>query len=155
MMKSIFPFLLLLLGSTWTITAQNINLIIQVNERLVISGLTNVYVVVGHDNNSVQTPVNYVPGKLTLTNEIWNTINTDSSRKITLHFDYNTYSKKKHNTANFYVDLAKQQLQNPYLILNIYDFRDKKYKHWYQWHTDKSFLAELTFPGSGLYIRQK
>ena len=154
-MKSIFLSLLLLLSLTWTITGQNINIVIQVNEKLAISEVSHIYLVVGQDGNSVKTPVNYVPGELTLTTEIWNAINSDKSKKISLYFDYITYSKDKQNVANFYADLTREQLQKSYLILNIYDFRDRRYKHWYQWHTDKDFLAELTFPGSGMYVRQK
>jgi len=154
-MKGMVLSLLLLFSLTRTISGQNINLVIQVNEKLAISEVSHSYLVVGQDSNSVKMPVNYVPGELTLTTEIWNAINSDKSKKISLYFDYTTYSKDKQNVANFYTDLTRQQLQQPYLILNIYDFRNRRYKHWYQWHTDKDFLAELTFPGSGMYVRQK
>jgi hypothetical protein len=151
-MKIILLYLLLFLTHAWTSTGQNINLVIQVNEKLVIGELSRIFFVVGPDSNSVKLPVNYVPGKLTLTNEIWSAINSGESKKLWLYFDYTTYSKDKQNVANFYVDLSRELLNKSYLILNIYDFRDKKYKHWYQWHTDKKFLAELAFPGSGMYI---
>ncbi len=82
-------------------------------------------------------------------------INSNNFTKFALHFNYNTFFKGKHEVANFYVDLTQDKLKQPYLILNIYDFRNKKYKSWYQWHTEKDFLAELRFPNSGLYIRKE
>ncbi len=99
--------------------------------------------------------INYVPGDLIINDEAWNKINSDSSAKIFLKFDYNTFSKNHQKIANFFVELTRWKLKQRYLILNIYDFRDKKYKQWYQWHTDKKFLAELNFPSSGIYIRQR
>ena len=155
MTKNIFYTILLQVASLTSAYSQNVNLIIQVNEKLIVSGLTNVYFTFDSIDNSQRFGVNYVPGDLILSTELLNRINSDTSSKLFLHFDYNSYAKQNRITANFYAELSRQILAEPYLILNIYDFRDKRYRHWYKWHTDKEFLAELTFPGSGMYIREK
>jgi len=154
-MKKFIKLFILITSLTGQANGQNVNLIIQVNDRLILGGLTQIALVVGNDKNAKRTLVNYVPGNLTLTKEIWDEINSDTSKNIFLYFDYNTYTKGKQKVGNFYAEITRRQLNQPYLILDIYDLRDKKYKHWYQYHTNKDFLAHLTFPGSGLLIRQQ
>ncbi len=135
--------------------SQNVNLVIQVNDKLIVSELSSMYLMFGSGNEMKKILVSYVPGDLILDERAWTLIKADTSNKFSLHFDYNTFSKDNQEIANFYVDLNKDLLKQPYLILNIYDFRDKKCKHWYKWLTDKDFLAELRYPNSGIYIRKK
>ena len=134
---------------------QDINLIIQVNERLEQSSFSNMYVTLDTIINHKKSMVDYVPSNLKLPADLLEVLETDSSKTIMLHFTYNTYKKDNHQTADFFARLTQHQMKQPYLILNIYDFRDKKYKHWYQYLTDKDFLAELKFPNSGIFIRKK
>ena len=135
--------------------SQNVNLIIQVNEKLVYAEISGIYLIVNSGNETQKMPVSYYPGDLVLDDKTWSIINADTLNKFSLQFDYSTYKRNKHQIGNFSVELTKEKLKQPYLILNIYDFRSQKYKHWYQWQTDKDFLAELTFPNSGIYIRRK
>ena len=155
MLTRISYILILFFCFSTTLFSQNINLIIQVNDKLVIDGISSIYLKFGSGSNEKRIPVNYVPGDLIITSEAWNQINSDTAATFSLNFDYSTSNKQKQQITNFYAALTRYKLTRPYLILNIYDFRDKKYKHWYQWHTDKEFLAELRFPNSGLYIRKK
>jgi hypothetical protein len=135
---------------------QNGNVIIQVNQKLIYNGISRTYLICDSCKNARQIPVSYIPGKLILDEQAWTLINGDTSNKFSLHFDYYTYSKGKQKIANFFVQLSKKAIEESYLIINIYDFRNKKYKKWYQWHTaSKEFLAELIFPNSGVYIRQE
>ena len=145
----------LIISFLTTSLSQNVNFIIQINEKLIVTGITNIHIVFDSVESRKRFDINYVPGDLIISNEVWNKINSDSSTKLFLKFDYNTFTKNHHKIANFFVELTRWKLKQRYMILNIYDFRDKKYKHWYQWHTDKEFLAELNFPSSGIYIRQK
>jgi hypothetical protein len=46
-------------------------------------------------------------------------------------------------------------MKQPYLILNIYDFRDKKYSAWYQNDRKQEFVSELVYPNSGILIRKR
>ena len=152
--KILFTSILLttVLTATW---GQNVNLIIQVNDKLIVSGLSNFKIAFDSVNSNKEVQVKYVPGDLAIDEYSRNKINVDSNARFFLKFDYSTYTKKGQDIANFYVEVTPQKLKQQYLIVNVYDFRDKKYKHWYQWHTDTSFLAELTFPGSGIYIRRR
>lgn len=118
--------ILIFLGLFSTISfGQNVNLVIQVNDKLVVSELSSIYLVFGTGTEVKKIPVGYVPGDLILDEKEWALINADTLNKFSLRFDYNTYSKDNNEISNFYVDLTKQQIKQPYLILNIYDFRDK------------------------------
>lgn len=152
--RTLFTFILLTTLLT-PMLGQKVNLIIQVNDKLIVSGLSRFQIAFDSVNSNKLFAVSYVPGDLSIDEYLWKKINLDSNLRIFLKFDYYTYTKDDQEIANFYVELTQHKLQQRYLILNIYDLRDKKYKHWYQWHTDKPFLAELTFPGSGLYIRKR
>ena len=106
-------------------------------------------------DNRKRYDINYVPGDLTISDKAWHKINLDSSSRFFLKFNYSTFKKADQSIVGFHVELTKEQLMQKYLILNIYDFRDKKYKRWYQDYTDDDFLAELYFPNHGILIRKR
>ena len=154
-MKRTIAIILTLLACAKIQFAQSVNLVIEINEKLVVEGLSAMCLRFGPDTETNKFAVEYVPGELTLNEEIWKIINNDTSARFSLHFDYSTFDKDKHQITNFHAELSPSILKQPYLILSIYDFRDKKYKRLYQWHTADNFLVELRYPNSGVYIRKK
>lgn len=134
---------------------QEANLIIQLNEKLVQGGFTNMYVTLDSAKSKQRFPVDYVPGNLRLNDKVITALKMDSTQSLFLHFSYNTYKKQNQQTAHFYAKLTQMQLQQPYLILNIYDFRDRKYRNWYQRSKEQEFVSELVYPNSGILIRNR
>ena len=134
---------------------QNINLIIQVNGRLETASFSNMYVTLDTIINHAKYYVEYVPGDLTLPQSLTDILKRDSSKVIMLHFTFNTHKKNDHQTAHFYRSLPQAQLKQPYLILNIYDFRDRKYRRYYQQNKEQEFVSELNYPNSGILIRNQ
>ena len=134
---------------------QDINLIIQVNEKLQLSSFSNIYVTFDSTKNSAKYEVDYVPGNLKLSENVINALKSDSSELIYLHLTYNTFSKTDHQTAQFFTRITNRQLQQPYLIWNIYDFRDSRYKKWYQRDKRQEFASELVYPNSGILVRNE
>jgi hypothetical protein len=136
--------------------SQNVNFIIQVNDRLLNNGeIANLYLTTKKENDAKKYYVNYYPGDLILNEEVLSEINSDTLKKIYLHFDYYTYKKDNQEIANFDIELNSDSFKKPYLIANIFDFREKEYKHWYQYLTEENYLVQLTYPNSGLYVRRK
>ena len=134
---------------------QNVNLIIEVNEKLCYEEhITDAYLEIGTDSQSKRLNVRYIPGDLILSKEAWDIINADTAKKLSLHFTSHTYLIDRDDTAIFFCDLTRNDLKQPYLILNIYDFRDKKYREWYQYLTKNNFLA-VKYPNGGLHILKK
>ena len=77
------------------------------------------------------------------------------NEKFYLFFDFYTYRKEETQIKKFKIELSRKILENPYLIINIYDFRNRKYKRWFQYLTKEDYLVQLTFPNSGLWVRQR
>lgn len=148
--KLIYLCIFLLISKTSF--SQNINLIIKVNEKLLNGEISNIRL---EFQSGKFLLVNYYPGDLILNDEAWKTIQKENTDKFSLRFEYNTFKKEQHEVVDFNIPLNKALLNQPYIIIDIFDFRDKKYKHWYQWHTNENYLVQLTFPGSGLYIRKR
>ncbi len=145
---------LLLIGVQAACLAQmNINLIIQINEKIAVGSLNGLYIVFDSVENEEKFDVDYIPGDLIINRRVWGKINSDTTARLFLKFNCSTFTKKGQRVSNFFVELKRFHLEQRYLILNIYDFSDKKYRHWYQGHTDNDFLAELSFPGSSVYVR--
>src|SRR5690606_4687166 len=106
--------------------AQNANVILQVNDQLLNGSVADIFFTFPYED-SVKNPVGYYPGELIIGVEIWDKINYLENEKFTLHFDYYTYDGGKQDIAHFAIELNKYILNQPYLIINIYDFRNKKY----------------------------
>lgn len=139
---------------SYRVSAQehHVNLIIQINDKLIMEGLQEIYIKTD-SMESERIYVNYVPGDLIFTDSVYNLLNSENIESFKLYFGYATHDKRKSEYAYFNVRLSKNTFSLPYLILNVYDFRDKKYKKWYQSHTKEDFLVEQIFPSSGIYIR--
>ncbi len=155
-MKIKILILLVISGITKSGFGQNSNLVIQVNDKLVISEIGGMYMIFEKENGEIDSAqIGYVPGDLIISDYAWKKINSDSTKRITLKFNYYSYRKDEQEIGNFQVELSKNILEQRYVILNIYDFRNRKYKRWYQYLTDKEFLAEFRYPNSGIYVRQE
>ena len=153
MLKFIYITLLTIISKLTL--GQDVNLIIQVNERLEQGSFSNMYVTLDTIINHTKYQVDYVPGNLKLPTDLLKVLERDSTKTIMLHFTYNTYKKNNHQTAHFFAPLTQDQMKQPYLILKIYDFRDKKFRAWYQRDRKQEFVSELVYPNSGILIRNR
>lgn len=145
--------ILLVVISTITFFASGqdvrVNLIILCNEKLVAGELSNVRLGVTVRDNVMYIPVDYVPGDMLLSKKSFDVLMSDSVTSIELSFDINTFVKQNHYILNFKTPFPKGLLSEPYLILNIFDFRDKRYKRQLGYLTHDDFISEFSFPGSG------
>lgn len=153
-MRKIFLLLINLISLNFCFS-QNTNLVLMVNDQILNGEITNLYLKFENENETKKIYVNYYPGDLILNSETLELINSDKTNKIYLHFDYNTFKKEKHLISNFDIELKKIMFQQPYLIINVFDFTDKKYRKWYQYLTNENYLPQIIFPNSGIYVRMK
>jgi hypothetical protein len=148
--------ILLFFGITINGFGQNLNMIIEVNERLVTTEIAGAYLnFESIDGTISRNRVSYHPGELVLKSDHWKKINSESTNKITLTFDYYALKGKWHNSVVFGIEMKKHHFDKNYLILRVYDFREQKFKKRYGCLTDEKFIAELNFPQSGVLIRCK
>ena len=132
---------------------QESNVIIQVNDKLIMEGLANIFVKLDFEGKSRSFSVDYSPGRLKMSKKVWAIIMQDSIGKFDLHFDYYTFKNQKVKIINFRTGLSKGLLKNDYLVVNIYDFRNRKYRKWYGPYTDEEYLVELRYPNGPKHIR--
>lgn len=145
---------LLIFGITQIGFGQNLNMVIEVNERLVTSEISGAYLnFENSDGKKSRILVGYHPGELVLQPSDWEKINSESTKKITMTFDYNSFKRNSHQIGNFGIEMQKYHFDKSYLILRVYDFKERKFKRRYGCLTDEDFIAELNFPQGGILIR--
>ncbi len=130
-----------------------VNCIIQVNKELVEGQLADIKIWFS-DNMDKKYQVGYVPGELSIPKEAYQRlIDQKDTIQAVLNFDYYNYDKKnQRDIVNWSIKLTGILFKQPYLILDIYDFRVRKYRKMYSFHTDQNFIYEWNFPNSGMLI---
>ncbi len=147
---------LLLFGIIQLGFGQNLNMVIEVNERLANNEISGAYLNFENvDGTKSKNLVGYHPGELILQSEDWEKINSNSTKNIYLTFDYNTLKSNGHQIGNYEIEMKKYHFKKRYLILRVYDFRERKFKKRYNCLTDENFIAELNFPQGGILTRCK
>lgn len=145
--------ILIIIGFSSIGFGQNLNMVIDVNGRLVVSeiGGVNLYFEY-NDGTNERILVGYHPGELILKNDSWEKINSEKTQKIKLSFDYYTWKKDNLEIVNFEVEMIKSHFQKPYLLLHVYDFRERKYRKKYGCLTKAEYITELNFPEGGILV---
>lgn len=105
-------------------------MIIQVNNELVVSGIGRPSITINQGETKKSFGVVYVPGKLTMSQNAWELITNDTIGSFDFQFDYYTSKGQNLDIKRFKAILSKNLLDSNYLIINIYDFRNRKYRKW-------------------------
>ncbi|MFD2697797.1 hypothetical protein ACFSQ0_07315 [Mesonia sediminis] len=152
-MKFKLLFLIIVLGISTIGFGQNLNMVIDVNDRLVVSEIGGVYLNFEYnDGTKDRILIDYHPGELILEKNLWEKIKSEETKKITLTFDYYTYKRGNQKIANFEVEMEKYHFKQRYLILHVYDFRERKYRKKYGCLTDAEYITEFNYPQGGILI---
>jgi len=136
------------------IFGQNYNIIIQVNDEILLGGIGGLYISNNDKKDEIRIPPQYYVGDLIIPEYRKDDFDNLNERFL-LSFDYYTYKNNKQEIKRFNIELTRNLLEKPYLIINIYDFRNRKYKKWFQYITDKDYLVQFICPNCPLYIKQK
>lgn len=150
--------LFLILGTSLNCMGQNLNMILEINGEIATSKISGFYLNFEYENGTKdKILVNYNPGELLLKEDSWKKIKADSTTKITLSFQYTTFKKNEvvANTKNIKSEMKKSYFEQPYLILRVYDFRERKYRKKYGCLTDKEYVTEFNYPRGGILISCK
>jgi hypothetical protein len=148
-MKKLFILniiLLSLINNAFSQSEKNIDLIITINDQLIIGDIMHMQIApsdgVKFKNN---TDAKYHPGRLTLSDSVYNSI-PDSGR-VYLMFDYYDNSKSNVTVSNYKIELQKRWLESSYLVLEIFDLNSKKYKGvFYPLSKDQNYTFAIVSP---------
>jgi len=145
--------ILLIFGITNYVFGQNLNMIIDVNDELLTNYVGDAYLnFENEDGTTEKILIGYHPGELILEQNAWNKINSAEITKITFSFTYNTWKRGQHESINFKIKMKKYHFDKTYLILHIYDFRNRKYRRKYGCLTDENYIYEFRFPEGGILV---
>ena len=132
---------------------QNLNMVIDVNGQLITSEIGGVYLNFEYnDGTKDKIAIGYHPGELLLNENSWEKIKSEKTKKSILTFDYYTYKRGNQEIATFTVEMEKYHFNKRYLILHVYDFRERKYRRKYGCLTDEDYIYEFNFPQGGILI---
>lgn len=149
------PFLLLLLiGTTPSGFGQNLNMVIEVNDRLVTYEIAGAYLNFEElDGSKSRNLVGYHTGELVLQPKDWKKVYSDSTKTIALTFDFYALKGRYHNSVQFGIEMNKYHFNQSYLIVRVYDFRERKFRRRYSCLTDKKFIVDLNYPQGGVLVQ--
>ena len=149
--------LIFLTGTGYSSFGQDtkVNLVIKLNDKLLEDGVSSSRLAIVTDKEKHNLEVQYYTGDLILPADAMTILNRDSIKSMTLTFDISTFKGDKQDILNIKTTFSKYFITQPYVILNVFDLRDKKFKRQLGHLTKENFLCEYNFPGSGLYIRRK
>ena len=132
---------------------QNLNMVIDINDKLLTNYIGDAYLSFENDDGTEnKILIGYHPGELILNENAWNKINSDETTKITFSFTYFTWKRDKQERVNFKMNMNKYHFEKQYLILHIYDFRERKYRRKYGCLTDENYIYDFNFPQGGILI---
>ena len=151
MKKTLIKLVLAFIYTTGT--TQDLSFIVQINNELVLDEIQSAHLIFINKNNSEdKIPVSIYPGRMIISNPVWELINSENTHKIVLKFDQYFYKGKRTYQRDYEIEMEKHLFKKPWLILDVYDFHDRRYRKRYQCHTEKGYLSNFMFPGSGVYV---
>ena len=106
-LRTIFVLLLIVVITPIALCQKKVNFIIQVNERLVVGELSGINLFLDSVYSKEVYDIDYIPGELIINEDAWRKINSDTSKKVFLKFDYNTFKGGRQTIATFFVELKK------------------------------------------------
>lgn len=125
------------------------------NDELVVDGIANSRIAIETEKGNYKLDFSYQAGDLILTREAFDVLKSDSIKSATLMFDVYFYRKKNYELLNIKTSFSKFLMQQPYVILNIYDLRDKKNKRQLGYLTKDDYICETVFPNGGRFLRHR
>lgn len=130
------------------------NFIITMDENIALT-LANSKIILSQGNNILRTiQFTYYPGNLSMNQTDYEGI-MKFEGTILLKFDYYEYLKDEQKVKNYEIEMGKIWLEQPYLILNIYNTNEKKYRK-LEPLKGKEYTFELQYPaGQMLRVRKK
>jgi hypothetical protein len=132
-----------------------VNFIIQLNDQLVVGDIADLRMYIETNQHKFNIEVNYWPGDLILSEQATRILRQDSIKSATLMFDLYSYKGDKREVLNVKTSFSKFLMEQPYVILNVYDLRDKTYKRQLGHLTQDNYISEYIVQNGGRLARRR
>jgi hypothetical protein len=129
------------------IRTESLYFIITVDEKIAVGSIVSLKFEAISATNKTLITGSYYPGSLSLTENDYSRIMSDSTKTIRLKFTYYEYVGKNQVAYSYDIELKKEWLNDFFNILHIYNLNKEKYKARYvPREVGKSYVYELQSP---------
>lgn len=143
----LFSILMFLQIATLNLKSQlsrNVNLIIVINEKIVVSGISDFRV--SYKNDSINNKAKFYPGCLSMNDTAYNKLTREDNELLLLKFEFSEYKESRVINFSYEVEVSNSLFKEPYFILHIYNLSKRKYKRKYLDFNNKGFVYEIDSP---------
>jgi hypothetical protein len=131
------------------------NFIITVNGELEEGTLNNIRFVAKQESGRVEEiEVQYIPGNLSIHEDDYNRIFSNTNDSVFIAFDHSKFCQKKQILVNYEIPFHKDWFTYSYMILRVYDLSKGRFKNVYEpLSKKKNYTYELDYSGGGHMMR--
>lgn len=133
---------------------KSLDFIIMVDEKIVEGSITTVQLKTSTKRSEKNFVAEYHPGNLSLKQEDFEEILSDSTKSVYLCFDYSEFGNGNQTLHSYKIEIKKPWLMSRYCIFRIYNLYKKKYKKAFDSPANKGkeYVFELDSPGNTFYL---
>jgi hypothetical protein len=129
--------------------SKDINLIITINDKLIISGIQSSFLFIKTANNKIDTiDCLYEPGKFVVFDET--KLKSDTIDDIILSMRYQVLNRRENKFYYYEIDLEKAYFEQSFIVLRIYNLDKWKYKRIYYPLEGKNYTYEIDLPSNSI-----
>jgi hypothetical protein len=135
---------------------KGLDFIIIINDNIVVGSIASLRIELISEKTKENITANYYPGNLSLTENEYGKLMSDSIKTINLKFIYYEYVGEKQNTYNYNIELKREWLKDYFNILRVYDLSKKAYKGRYNpCGVGKNYAYEIESPSHSFRLIEK
>jgi hypothetical protein len=133
-----------------------VNFIIQLNDQLVFSeNMGSLQLLIETDEDKFNLDLTYWTGDLILSEEAVRILRQDRIKSATLMFHLYSWKKDKDIGLDVKTNFSKLLIEQPYVILNVFDLRDKVYRRQLGYLTKDDYICEYIIRNGGRLLRKR
>ena len=119
---------------------KNLDLIIVIDENIVVGTIAS-------ERSKEIIDASYYPGNLSITENNYIKLISDSTKSIKLRFIYYEYAGQDQTTYNYEIELRREWIEDYFNILRVYNLKKQKYKGKYSPNeVGKNYAYEIVTP---------
>jgi len=107
------------------------------------------------DKATHKLDLSYQTGDLVLSEEAARILRQDSIKSATLMFHLYSWKRGKDKGLDVKTNFSKFLMEQPYVILNVFDLRDKTYRRQLGYLTKDEYICEYIIPNGGRLGRRR
>lgn len=151
-------FALILFGQTYgQDVMKRLDFIIVIDDNIAVGSIASLQIAMMSGGGTKEfISASYYPGNLSLTENDYGKLMSDSVKAIYLKFTHYEYVGQKQTTYNYDIELKREWLGDYFNILRVYDLNKKVYKRKYSPNgADKNCAYEIESPSHSFRLIER